>query len=61
MDLMKSLNEKLIAELIPEVGPRIIFMSYWKNNFFETKEPSTSNNVRYIYNKYCCFLFSFLF
>lgn len=29
MDLLKHLDEKLIAELIPEVSPHIIFMSYY--------------------------------
>ncbi|XP_024877165.1 uncharacterized protein LOC112458019 isoform X2 [Temnothorax curvispinosus] len=41
MELIKDLNEKLIAELIPEVGPRIIFLSYWKKNFSQTKETSS--------------------
>lgn len=45
MELMKNLNEKLIAELIPEVGPRIIFITYWKTNFLKNQEPSTSSDT----------------
>lgn len=45
MDLLKHLDEKLIAELIPEVSPRIIFMSYWKKNYSEKKESSTSSDT----------------
>ncbi|XP_071578554.1 uncharacterized protein [Temnothorax nylanderi] len=41
MELIKDLNEKLIAELIPEVGPRIVFLSYWKKNFSQTKKTSS--------------------
>lgn len=39
---MKTLNDNLIAELIPEVGPRIKFTCYWKN--FLLNQPSTSFN-----------------
>jgi len=44
MGLMKNL-EKLIAELILQMGPRIILMSYWKINFLEKKETSTSSDA----------------
>ncbi|XP_067208165.1 uncharacterized protein [Linepithema humile] len=37
MELMGQLDAKLIAELIPEIGPRIKFMSYWKANFFKNE------------------------
>lgn len=45
MELIKDLDEKLIAELIPEVGPRIIFLSYWKKNFSQTKETSSVTSL----------------
>jgi len=45
MELMKDLDEKLIAELIPQVGPRITFISYWKTNFPKNKETSTSSDA----------------
>lgn len=43
MELLKYLDKKLIAELIPEIGPRIIFMRYCKKEFSkETTEASSS-------------------
>lgn len=46
---MKYLDEKLIAELIPEVGPRIIFLSYHKKRFTETK--LTTNDIQADFSK----------
>lgn len=43
MELLKYLDEKLVAELIPEIGPRIIFMRYYKNELSkENTETSKS-------------------
>jgi len=45
MELIKDLK-KLIAELIPQMDPRINFMSYWKTNFLEKKETNTSSDAK---------------
>lgn len=61
MELIKGLNEKLIAELIPEVGPRMIFISYWKTKFSEQESNTTLDteiNVGCV-KKYCV-LFRFI-
>lgn len=33
IDILKELSEEMIAELIPTIGPRAIFLSYWKQNY----------------------------
>jgi len=30
IDIIKELSEQMISELIPAIGPRVIFLSYWR-------------------------------
>lgn len=43
-DILKDLSEQIIAKLIPVIGPRAIFLSYWKKNYKYNPLRSIENN-----------------
>lgn len=44
MDTLENLSESLISELIPIIGQRVIFLSYWKKHYNYTNACENNQN-----------------
>lgn len=67
-NVLQELSEIMIAELIPTIGPRAIFLSYWRKTCKENPLRSIQNDDSpthkrsvslYSYLTYTCYLFIF--
>lgn len=61
IDILEHLTENIISELIPVIGQRVKFLSYWKNkyntsNFKDTPESVENSAVN---RKRVCLIFFF--
>jgi len=43
-NILQVLSEEMIAELIPVIGPRAIFLSYWRRTFKKNPLRPTNND-----------------
>lgn len=55
-ETLKNLDEQLIKDLIPLIGDRSIFLSYWKQNYKDLCEENSNSTYKKIVNHLIIFI-----